>query len=77
MGILSFFFSPGQPELRATGAIEPDALRGRGLFLLLGILVALLSLEARAAIGTQQLRMLRHLSALVVNVWMSMDLAVL
>lgn len=49
------------------------------LFLLLGILIGLLSLGARAAIGTQRLRTLRYLSALVVlvSVWISMDSAVL
>ena len=50
-----------------------------GLFLFLGILIGLLSLGARAAIGTKRLRTLRYLSALVVHVslWISMDSAVL
>lgn len=50
-----------------------------GLFLLLGILIGLLSLGARAAIGAKRLRTLRYLSALVVHVslWISMDSAVL
>ena len=49
-----------------------------GLFLLLGILIGLLSLGGRAAIGTQRLRTLRCLSALVllVSLWISMDSAV-
>lgn len=50
-----------------------------GLFLLLGILVGLLSLGARAAIGAKRLKTLRYLSALIVHVslWISMDSAVL
>lgn len=50
-----------------------------GLFLLLGVLIGLLSLGARAAIGSKRLRTLRYLSALVVHVslWISMDAAVL
>ncbi len=50
-----------------------------GLFLLIGILIGLLSIGARAAIGAQRLRTLRYLSALVVHVslWISMDSAVL
>lgn len=49
-----------------------------GLFLVLGILIGLLSLGARAAVGTQRLRTLRYLSALVllVSLWISMDAAV-
>lgn len=55
------------------------ALIFSGLFLLLGILIGLLSLGARAAIGAKRLRTLRYLSALVVHVslWISMDAAVL
>lgn len=50
-----------------------------GLFLLLGILIGLLSLGARAAFGAKRLRTLRYLSALVllVSLWISMDSAVL
>lgn len=50
-----------------------------GVFLLLGILIGLLSLGGRAAIGIQRLRTLRYLSALVlfVSLWISMDSAVL
>ena len=50
-----------------------------GLFLVLGILIGLLSLGARAAIGAQRLRTLRYLSGLVLHVslWISMDAAVL
>lgn len=50
-----------------------------GLFLLLGVLIGLLSLGARAAIGTQRLQTLRYLSGLVllVSLWISMDSAVL
>lgn len=50
-----------------------------GLFLLFGILIGLLSLGARAAIGAKRLRTLRYLSALVllVSLWISMDSAVL
>ena len=50
-----------------------------GLFLLLGALIGLLSLGARAAIGTKRLSTLRYLSALVllVSLWISMDSAVL
>ena len=50
-----------------------------GLFLLLGMLIGLLSLGARAAIGVQRLRTLRYLSALVllVSLWIAMDSAVL
>lgn len=50
-----------------------------GLFLLLGMLIGLLSMGARAAIGAQRLRTLRYLSALVllVSLWISMDSAVL
>lgn len=49
-----------------------------GLFLVLGTLIGLLSLGARAAIGGQRLRTLRYLSALVilVSLWISMDAAV-
>lgn len=50
-----------------------------GLLLLLGILIGLLSLGARATIGTKRLRTLRYLSALVllVSLWISMDSAAL
>ena len=50
-----------------------------GLFLVLGILIGLLSLGARVAIGAQRLRTLRYLSGLVLHVslWISMDAAVL
>lgn len=50
-----------------------------GLFLLIGILIGLLSIGARAAIGAQRLRTLRYLSALVIHVslWISVDSAVL
>lgn len=50
-----------------------------GLFLLLGILIGLLSLGARASIGAKRLQTLRYLSALVllVSLWISMDAAVL
>ena len=55
------------------------ALLFSGLFLLLGILIGLLSLGARSAIGDERLRTLRYLSALVVlvSVWIAMDSAVL
>ena len=50
-----------------------------GIFLLLGILIGLLSLGARAAIGAKRLQTLRYLSAMVllVSLWISMDSAVL
>ena len=50
-----------------------------GLFLVLGILIGLFSLGARAAIGAKRLRTLRYLSMLVIHVslWTSMDSAVL
>ena len=50
-----------------------------GLFLVLGILIGLFSLGARAAIGAKRLRTLRYLSMLVIHVslWISMDSAVL
>lgn len=56
-----------------------SALMLSGLFLLIGILIGLLSIGARAAIGAQRLRTLRYLSALVIHVslWISMDSAVL
>lgn len=50
-----------------------------GVFLLIGILIGLLSLGVRAAIGAKRLRTLRYLSALVllVSLWISMDSALL
>ena len=50
-----------------------------GFFLVLGSLIWLLSLGARAAIGGHRLRTLRYLSALVllVSLWVCMDAAVL
>ena len=44
------------------------ALMLSGLFLLIGILIGLLSIGARAAIGAQRLRTLRYLNALVIHV---------
>lgn len=55
------------------------ALIFSGLFLLLGILIGLLSMGARTAIGVKRLQTLRYLSGLVllVSLWISMDSAAL